>query len=158
MSRVPSNLPRPNAARRVPDQNGLAVDAAGCRRLWCALILQEFQIATQPQRPSRRREIEDARAWFASASFHGICALIGLDGGWMAQGAAAAFARIDAQGGRPPRAAQNRWDDVTVQAILDMCNLLGLSNLAIAERIGVSPRVVAGVLARARDAAERRAA
>lgn len=131
--------------RITPHQHGLDVDAIGCRNLWLAKMEAHFMDATRIAKNAKeKRDRERARAWFASQICAEVCTLIGLDPAWIREGAARAFVRIDAEGGR--KGALLRWDKATVQAIFDLHKHVGLTQQEIGERYGVSRESISGVL------------
>lgn len=136
--------------RITPHQHGLDVDVVGCRRLWCAVIEQQFLIATQAARDGKvAGEVTLARSWFASRACAEVCTLIGLDPAWIREGAARAFARSDAQGGRADRGLR-RWDKGTIQAVWDLHHHVGLTFAEIGERFNVSRSTISGIIVRER--------
>ena len=57
-----------------------------CRRLWCAVIDEQFRLAVSPVRIDRPFEVSAARDWFGTRDFFMACALAGLDGAWVLGG------------------------------------------------------------------------
>lgn len=74
------------------------IDAAACRKLACAVINEQFEIAckTGPAYQITDKDIRDARKWFRSRDFATWCDLIGLDPAFVRDGVAREVARIEA--------------------------------------------------------------
>lgn len=70
------------------DAGAGGVEARACRALWCAVIQEQLRLALlrRPSALDRAYEIRAARGWFGSRDFYQVCALAGLDGGWVLRG------------------------------------------------------------------------
>lgn len=63
-----------------------ADETAGMRALWCAVLHQALENAVGRGRVASRNPAHlarQARAWIGSEDFHAVCALAGVDGGYI---------------------------------------------------------------------------
>lgn len=70
------------------------VQAEACRKLWCAVILEAFVLATSDRATDRGHEQDYARSWFGSVEFYHICNMAGVDGDYILRGYHAQLAEM----------------------------------------------------------------
>ena len=76
-----TDKPEPLASTEAAD-----ICTEACRELWCAVINQQLKLALWPTTADKPADISAARHWFDSRDFYMVCALAGLDGGWVLRG------------------------------------------------------------------------
>jgi len=59
--------------------------------LWCAVIEEQFELATAPIKKDRPYEVLSARMWFGSREYYTVCALAGFDPEWLLAGVMCVF-------------------------------------------------------------------
>ncbi|MBC7154576.1 MAG: hypothetical protein H5U19_08195 [Rhodobacteraceae bacterium] len=62
------------------------IDPRACRDLWCAVLMEQIELALSPKRADRKSEISAARGWLGSRDFFTICALANVDGAFVLWG------------------------------------------------------------------------
>ena len=67
--------------RALPD-----AEAEACRQLWCAVIAEAWRIVVGQGSMVTPLEFSKAEAFFESNRLDDICALAGLDAGWIRRG------------------------------------------------------------------------
>lgn len=54
-------------------------DAEAARALWCAVLMEQWVLATDPNPSDDEEEVIKARRWFGSKWFYRVCALAGVE-------------------------------------------------------------------------------
>ncbi|WP_394208210.1 hypothetical protein [Paracoccus litorisediminis] len=58
----------------------LEIDPAACRALWCAVVIENWNVAVAPSSQEHSLDIHRCRDWFGCPDFHRVCEMAGLDG------------------------------------------------------------------------------
>ena len=56
------------------------VDVRACRALWCAVLIEHWNLAVAPGQGEQPYAVDYAQRWFGSADFHEVCDMAGVGG------------------------------------------------------------------------------
>lgn len=128
------------------------VDHVGCRRLWAAAVLAQWDLVFKPKRSDRPHDRDAARSWFGSRDFFAACDLAGIDGHGVLRRFRSELSRTGGDGAPvPPAADPARHDRAfarrrAIKAMIDagadmtaraLAGAYGVSQQAIAEDLRV---------------------
>jgi len=57
-----------------------AVEVWACRALWCAVLIEHWNLAVAPGKAEQPYAVDYAQRWFGSADFHEVCDMAGVGG------------------------------------------------------------------------------